>query len=163
MRADSISKHGSLVYVTLEVARSSCFCDERENSARPSLVFFSTSVRSQLILSVGIPLLLIRLAPGNRYNHSSLLRPRQSELIHLDSELENVVDALALRLCFVYIVTPDVSNFVSMLINLTGCKSDSHSMSPNQNRVRVGVFFHSCLKTLSEILFVCCVLDNRDS
>jgi hypothetical protein len=75
MRADSISKPGSVVYVTLGVARSGYFCDEREKSMRLSPVFCSLSVRFHPILLFGIPLLLIRLALGNRYILSSLFRP----------------------------------------------------------------------------------------
>jgi hypothetical protein len=81
--------------------------------------------------------------------------------MHLDGKLENIIDTLALSLSLVYVVAPDVSAFVSMLSPVPlGICQDSHSMSPDQNRVGVWVFLHSFLQAFPQVLLVCCVLDN---
>lgn len=61
-----------------------------------------TSVLRQFTHSQPIAL-LIKLAT------ISLLDPLEAELMHLNSQLQDVINALALRLRLVHIITPDIT------------------------------------------------------
>lgn len=72
-----------------------------------------------------------------------LANPWEAELLHLDSQLEKVVQALALGLGLVDVVTPDVN-----------------TMSTDEDSIGVGVQLHGLLEVLGQVLLVRGILDD---
>ena len=81
--------------------------------------------------------------------------------MHLNSKLQDVINALALRLRLVHVVSPHVSAFCQHTIaGIQPCQH-SHPMSPNKNRIRIRVFLHRLLQTLPQILLMRRILNDR--
>lgn len=81
--------------------------------------------------------------PGSLLPHFPSFSPWQSKLLHFDRQLKNVVNALALGLCLVHVVTPHVASIVSIRMPNPIRPRYSHPMSPNQDRIAIRVLVHS--------------------
>jgi hypothetical protein len=95
-----------------------------------------------------------------------LFDPWESQLVHFHSQLEQVVQTLALSLCLGGVVAPDIAARSNILefgrfpyaINCY----DLHSVSANKYGICVGVFVHGRLQATGEILLKGSVLDDRN-
>lgn len=92
-------------------------------------------------------------------------RPRETKLLHLNSQLKDIIDAanpvstirhrqqrvsnsdipFALRLCLMNVVTPDID-----------------SMPPYQHRIRIWILLHGLLQALGQVLLMRRVFNDRD-
>lgn len=108
---------------------------------------------------------------------ADLLDPWKAQLVHLDGQLEEIVETFALSLRLGDIVTPDIavkmrlaSSYSVSLIpppprsyERQRRGSCLHSMSANKDGVGVRVLVHSRLQTTGQILLECRVLDNGNA
>lgn len=108
---------------------------------------------------------------NHQYNRSlatahDLFDPWESQFVHFHSQLEQVVQTLALSLCLGGVVAPDIAAGSSALayghfINATGCHN-LHSVSADKYSICVGVLVHGCLQPTGEILLKGSVLNDGD-
>jgi hypothetical protein len=83
--------------------------------------------------------------------------------VHFNSKLEEIIQALALRLGFRNVVAPNITVCIHQLQELSMTRGyNSHSMSPDQDGVGVRVLVHGLLQASGEILLECSVLDDRN-
>lgn len=81
--------------------------------------------------------------------------------MHLNRQLQDIVDALALRLSFVDIVSPHVSAYSQHPITSTQLRQYSHAMSPDKDCIRIRVFLHRLFQALPQILLMRRIFNNR--
>lgn len=72
--------------------------------------------------------------------------PRKTKLVHLNRQLEKVIETLTLRLRLVDIITPHID-----------------AMTPHQDGIRIRILLHSSLKILRQVLLMRRVLNNRNT
>lgn len=73
------------------------------------------------------------------------LRPRQSQLLHLNRELQDIIDTLALRLRLVHIIAPHISASRQQLFLAQSTAQYSHAVPSDQYRIAVRILLHGRL------------------
>jgi hypothetical protein len=90
-------------------------------------------------------------------------RPRQSQPMHPDRQLKDVIQTFTLRLRLRHVVPPDISVTPSAHSTTSPPKRPKHShpMPPDQNRISIRVLPHRPLQPRRQILLKRRILNNR--